>query len=599
MPIIYDGGVNRQLPGGAGERGFCAGANWAGGETAGTEDVQPAPGSLGVWYYLGATFPGLRPAAIWAGAGGLCLHATLSALRGANLTVYANANANANDNDNGAGRSYDVIVVGAGNAALSAAIAAREETESVLVVEKAPEYFRGGNTYFTGGIIRFAFDGLEDIRGLIPDMSETEAGSIEVGQYTENQFYDDLMRVTHGLADPELAEILVSQSYPTMKWLQEHGVRFVLSFGRQAFRDGEKFRFWGGLVVEAVGAGKGLSDQQFAVCERLGVEVRYATEGVSLIQDRMGRVAGLRVKGPGGFEDLAARAVVLAAGGFEANAEMRCRYLGPGWETVKVRGIPYNTGDGIRMALDVGAQSYGHWSSCHAVAWDMNAPAFGDRTVTELFQKHSYPFGLMVNVNGERFLDEGADFRNYTYVTYGRALMSQPQGLAFQIFDEKVKHLLRDEYWIPQATTAEAGSIGELARLLDIDPAGLERTVAEYNAAVRTDIEYNPTVKDGRRTEGLAVDKTNWAQPLDTPPYRGWAVTTGITFTFGGVKVNNRGQVVTNAQEAIPGLYAAGEMVGGLFYHNYPGGSGLSAGMVLGRLAGSSAGQDARTLGDI
>ena len=254
---------------------------------------------------------------------------------------------------------YDVIVVGAGNAALSAAIAAREQTQSVLVVEKAPEYFRGGNTYFTGGIIRFAYNGLDDIKGLIPDMSETEANSIEVGQYTENQFYDDMMRVTHGLSDPELAEILVSQSYPTMKWLQEHGVRFVLSFGRQAFRDGDKFRFWGGLVVEAVGAGKGLSDQQFDVCENLGVEVRYSTEGVSLIQDQMGRVSGLRVKGPEGFEDIAGRAVVLAAGGFEANAEMRCRYLGPGWETVKVRGIPYNTGDGIKMALDVGAQSTG------------------------------------------------------------------------------------------------------------------------------------------------------------------------------------------------------------------------------------------------
>ena len=235
---------------------------------------------------------------------------------------------------------YDVIVVGAGNAALSAAIAAREQTQSVLVVEKAPEYFRGGNTYFTGGIIRFAYNGLDDIKGLIPDMSETEANSIEVGQYTENQFYDDMMRVTHGLSDPELAEILVSQSYPTMKWLQEHGVRFVLSFGRQAFRDGDKFRFWGGLVVEAVGAGKGLSDQQFDVCQQMGVEVRYATEGVSLIQDQRGQVAGLRVKGPDGFENLAGRTVILAAGGFEANAEMRCRYLGPGWETVKVRGIP-------------------------------------------------------------------------------------------------------------------------------------------------------------------------------------------------------------------------------------------------------------------
>ena len=235
-------------------------------------------------------------------------------------------------------QEYDVIVVGAGNAALSAAIAARENCESVLVVEKAPEYFRGGNTYFTGGIIRFAFDGIDDIKALIPDMSETEENSIEVGQYTEDMYYDDMMRVTHGLTDPELAQILVSNSHPTMKWLQEHGVRFVLSFGRQAFRDGDKFRFWGGLVLEAVGAGKGLSDQQFDVAQRMGIEVRYATQGTKLLQDDKGRVNGLQVLGPDGFEDIAARSVVLAAGGFEANAEMRCRYLGPGWEMVKVRG---------------------------------------------------------------------------------------------------------------------------------------------------------------------------------------------------------------------------------------------------------------------
>lgn len=498
-----------------------------------------------------------------------------------------------------ADKVYDVIVVGAGNAALSAALAAKENCESVLVVEKAPDYFRGGNTYFTGGIIRFAFNGIEDIKALIPDMSEAEENSIEVGKYTEDDYYDDMMRVTHGLSDPELAQILVSQAHPTMKWLQENGVRFVLSFGRQAFKDGDKYRFWGGLVVEAVGAGKGLSDQQFDVCERRGIEIRYSTQGVNLLQDDSGRVSGLRVLGPEGFEDIAGNSVVLASGGFEANAEMRCRYIGPGWEMVKVRGVPYNTGDGIRMALDIGAQSHGHWSSCHAVAWDMNAPAFGDRIITELFQKHSYPFGLISNINGERFLDEGYDFRNYTYVTYGRALMTQPQGLAFQIFDEKVKHLLRDEYWIPQTTMAQADTIEELATRLDIDPEGLAATIKEYNAAVRTDIPYNATVKDGRCTEGLAVNKTNWAETIDTPPYYGWAVTTGISFTFGGVKINTRGQVVTNSQEPIPGLYAAGEMVGGLFYYNYPGGSGLSAGMVFGRLSGTSAAEDAMKLKDL
>ncbi|MCH7606338.1 MAG: FAD-dependent tricarballylate dehydrogenase TcuA [Chloroflexi bacterium] len=493
---------------------------------------------------------------------------------------------------------YDVIVVGAGNAALSAALAAKEICGPVLVVEKAPEYFRGGNTYFTGGIIRFAFDGIEDIKALMPDMSPTEEASVDVGSYTQTQFYDDMMRVTQGLSDPDLAQILVSQSLPTMKWLQEKGVTFVLSYGRQAFKDGDKYRFWGGLLVEAVGAGKGLSDQQFEASGRAGIEVRYSTQGLSLLQDEKGNISGLRVQGPDGLEDIRGRTVVLASGGFEANAEMRCRYLGPGWELVKVRGIPYNTGDGIRMALDVGAQAHGHWSSCHAVAWDMNAPAFGDRTITELYQKHSYPFGIMVNIDGNRFVDEGADFRNYTYVTYGRALLTQPQGLGFQIFDDKVKHLLRDEYNIPQVTMAQADTIEELAARLDINPDGMARTVREYNAAVQQDIPFNPTIKDGRGTVGITPPKTNWAQPIDTPPYLGYAVTCGISFTFGGVKIDTRGQVVTNSQDPIPGLYAAGEMVGGIFYHNYPGGSGLSAGMVFGRLAGTSAAQDAMAMKD-
>ena len=303
---------------------------------------------------------------------------------------------------------YDVVVVGAGNAALSAAIAAREHGASTLVLERAPEYFRGGNTYFTGGIIRCAYDGIEDIKALVPDMSEEEERSIDVGSYTEDAFYSDLMRVTSGLADPELAQLLVSRSHPTLLWLREKGVRFVLSFGRQAFKVGDTYRFWGGLVVESVGAGKGLSDQQFEVADRMGVEVRYQTRGLSLLQDAKGQVCGVRVQGPDGFDEITGKCVVLAAGGFEANAEMRSRYLGPGWELAKVRGIPYNTGDGIRMALDVGAQSFGHWSSCHAVAWDLNAPPFGDRVVTELYQKHSYPFGLIVNINGQRFVDEGA-----------------------------------------------------------------------------------------------------------------------------------------------------------------------------------------------
>jgi tricarballylate dehydrogenase len=487
---------------------------------------------------------------------------------------------------------YDVIILGGGNAGLCAAIAALEKGAKVLVLEKAPEYFRGGNTYFTGGIIRCAYNGIEDIKKLIPDMTPEEEASVEVGSYSEDEFYDDLMRVTEGLSDPDLAQMLVSQSHSTLQWLREHGVRFVLAFGRQAFKRGDKFHFWGGLLVEAVGAGKGLSDQQFEVCERMGMEIRYDTKGVKLIQDRTGRVTGVTVKGPEGFEDLNAKSVVLACGGFESNAEMRTRYLGQGWELAKVRGIPYNTGDGIKMALDIGAQSYGHWSGCHAVAWDLNAPPTGDRTVTELFQKHSYPFGLIVNIEGKRFVDEGADFRNYTYAKYGREILNQPLGFAAQIFDQKVVHLLRDEYRIQQVTKGEANTLEELAEQLGIDPQGFVETVEAYNVACQEHLEYNPTVLDGKCTQGVTPPKSNWALPIDSPPYLGFAVTCGITFTFGGLRINPRGQVLDTEDAEIPGLYAAGELVGGLYYHNYPGGSGLASGAVLGKVAGTSAAED-------
>ena len=485
-------------------------------------------------------------------------------------------------------QQYDVVVAGAGNAAFSAALTARELGARVLVLEKAPEHARGGNTYFTGGAFRFAFDGFDDVRALIPDLSEQEAASMEVGSYTTAAFRADLMRVTEGLADEELADLLVRGSHPAMRWLLEQGMRFIPLWGRQAFKDGDKYRFWGGLVLEAVGGGKGLSDRYFELAAEKDVEVRYSAAASALLTDDAGRVRGVRIRTAEGFEEARASAVVLACGGFEANAEMRARYLGPGWELAKVRGVQTNTGDGIRMALDVGAQPYGHWSGCHAVAWDLNAPPFGNRAVTDLYQKHSYPFGIIVNARGERFVDEGADFRNYTYAKYGKEILKQPQMMAVQVFDRKAIHLLRDEYRIPQVTMAEADTIEELADYLSVDAAGLTATVAAFNAACQPG-NYNPTLLDGVRTEGIEPPKSNWALPIDEPPYVGYAVTCGVTFTFGGLKINRDGHVLDDQDAPIAGLYAAGELVGGLFYHNYPGGAGLMSGAVFGRIAGRGA----------
>ena len=486
--------------------------------------------------------------------------------------------------------NFDVVVVGAGSAALNAALSAKEQGSKVLVLEKAPEHLRGGNSYFTGGLFRFAYSGLEEIVNLLPEVGTEEQDRIDVGSYDNSDFYADVMRVTEGLSNPDLLQILVSESYPTMIWMRDQGVPWILAYGRQAFEHEGKLRFWGGLIVESVGGGKGLSDRLFELSQNLGIEVRYQSAATELKTDNKGKISGVIIKGPDGYEHITCHNVVLACGGFEANAEMRTRYLGPGWELAKVRGTQYNTGEGIQMALDIGAQSHGHWSGCHAVAWDLNAPPHGDRNVADLFQKHSYPFGLIVNVDGERFVDEGADFRNYTYAKYGREILKQPQRAAFQLFDQKSKHPLRDEYFIQQVTMVESNTIEQLAEGLDINVPGLVKTIYNYNESVQ-DGEFNPTDLDGKGTIGLTPPKSNWAQKFDSPPYIGYAVTCGITFTFGGLKIDTRCRVQDTSDVPIPGLYAAGELTGGLFYNNYPGGAGLMAGAVFGKIAGREAGQ--------
>lgn len=485
----------------------------------------------------------------------------------------------------------DVVVVGAGNAAMCAAISARESGARVIVLERAPEDESGGNTRFTAGAIRFAYDGVDDLRALMPDLTDDEVARTDFGTYGEDRFFDDMARVTENRTDPDLVELLVKRSKATLMWLRGHGVRFVPIYGRQAFLVDGRFRFWGGLTVEAWGGGPGLVEAQRKIADRQGIDVFYQARAMSLVRDDDG-VQGVVVRHEGRTRTVRCRAVVLAAGGFESNPEWRTRYLGPGWDLAKVRGTRFNTGDGIRMALDIGASPCGNWSGCHAVGWDRNAPEFGDLAVGDGFQKHSYPWGIMVNANGERFVDEGADFRNYTYAKYGAVILRQPGQFAWQIFDAKVTHLLRDEYRIRQVTKVTAPTLEELVRKLDdVNPDAALATIRQYNGAVRTDIAFDPNVKDGRRTEGLAVPKSNWANTIDTPPFEAYAVSCGITFTFGGLRITTDAQVVDTDGLPIPGLFAAGELVGGLFYFNYPGGTGLMSGAVFGRIAGASAGR--------
>ena len=486
-------------------------------------------------------------------------------------------------------RRYDVIVVGGGNAALCAALSARENGASVALLERAPEEERGGNSAFTGGSMRFAYDSPEVIYSLVPDLSQEEIANTDFGTYTEERFFDDLHRITQYRTDPDLSEVLIRNSQQAIRWMRKQGIRYVPLYGRHAPNINGKFKFSNGSTLGVAGAGLGLVNTLYTTASRAGAAILYKAAAQKLLYDDAG-VQGVIARVGGKTTELRASSVVLACGGFQANAEWRARYLGPGWEMAKVRGTRFNTGDGIRMALDINAQPFGNWSSAHAVGWDLNAPPYGDIQVGDGFGKHSYNFGIMVNAEGRRFLDEGADFRNFTYAKYGRVILAQPGQFAWQIFDSKVLHLLRDTYRIKQVTKVRADTLEELAGKLEgVNTEAFLRTVARFNEAVRGDVPFNASIKDGRGTTGLEIPKTNWAQALSDGPFEAYAVTCGITFTFGGLKINTRAEVIDMEEKTIPGLFAAGELVGGIFYFNYPGGTGLTNGTVFGRIAGESA----------
>src|SRR5713226_5383240 len=488
----------------------------------------------------------------------------------------------------------DVLVVGAGNAALCAAISAHESGARVLMLETAPFEERGGNSHFTGGAYRFAFSGVEDLVAVLPSLAQEKLDDVDFGAYTQEAFFDDLFALTQDRCDPDLAEILVRSSLDTAKWVVRQGIKLQPGLGRQAYQVDGKFKFWGGLALHIWGGGPELLKALYANVERRRIPIMYETPAVGLSREG-GRLRGVMAEHRGAAVAIRAGAVVLACGSFESNPEMRARYLGPGWELARVRGTRFNMGAGLTMAMGIGAKPYGHWSGCHSVAWDINAPPYGDLTVGDQFQKHNYPFGIVVNAGGERYVDEGANFHSHTYAKYGGEIVKLPGMFAWQVFDAKVSHLLRSEYRIRRVTKAEAGTLEELAGKLDgVDAAGFLRTVQDFNAACRADVPFNPNILDGRRTRGLAVDKTIWVNPLHPPPFHAYHVTTGVTFTFGGVKISPRAEVEDLYGRVIAGLYAAGEMVGGLFFHNYASGTGLMSGATFGRLAGRSAAAFAR-----
>ncbi|HPZ46397.1 MAG TPA: FAD-dependent tricarballylate dehydrogenase TcuA [Novosphingobium sp.] len=482
------------------------------------------------------------------------------------------------------GVAKQVIVVGAGNAALCAAISAAESGARVTVLERAPRIARGGNSAFTGGCFRTVYEGADDIARLVPDLTPEERDSSDFGTYDAETFYLDLCRLSGYRADPALIELLVAESLPTLLWMQGQGVRFLPAYGRQSFKVDGRNVFWGGLTIETAGGGMGLVDALFRRAEELGIAIRYDSKVERLLGDRHS-VRGVVVNG----EELRGDAVILAAGGYHANTEARVKYLGQGWDLAKVRGSRYNTGNVIQAALDIGARAHGNWSGCHSVFFDAGAADFGDLAFLNQ-QKNYFTLGVVVNLKGERFFDEGSDFRNYTYSKMGAAILKQPGGTGWQIFDSRGIAILPDEYRTPRAARFEAPTLEALADKLEgIDREAFLRTVRDYNAAIDDTAPFNPAVKDGRRTTGLAIDKSNWARAIAEPPFVAYQVTCGITLTYGGLAIDEQARVLSEEGAPIAGLYAAGELVGGLYYDRYPGGAGLTSGSVFGRIAGQQA----------
>tara|TARA_R100000005_G_scaffold89631_1_gene60349 strand:- start:57699 stop:59195 length:1497 start_codon:yes stop_codon:yes gene_type:complete len=479
----------------------------------------------------------------------------------------------------------DVIVLGAGNAGLCAAISAAECGARVLLLEKAPAEHTGGNSAHTGGAFRVAYKDVQDLQTLMPDLSPAEVEVSDFGSYPADQFFDDLAALSQYRADADVLYKVTYDSLATLQWMVTQGVRFLPIYGRQAVKTDGRFRFWGGLTIEASGGGLGLVQSLCSRAEALGVDIRHESGAVDLFRGSDGGWTVICCDG----KRFSSSSVVIATGGFHANLRWRAQYLGPGWDLAKVRGCRYNTGDGIHLALEAGAAAHGNWSGCHAVFYDLNAPMEGDLSLLNM-QKNYFHLGVVVNSNGERFVDEGANFRNYTYSTMGREVLRQPGAVAWQVFDQQTIHLLPDEYRTRGASRIEAGSLEELAEKLEgINTLGFLEEIRRYNAAVDTRVAFDPTVLDGRCTRGLAIPKSNWAMVLQEPPFVAYAVTCGITFTYGGLRVDEQACVLDEGGCALPGLYAAGELVGNLYYVKYAGGAGLTSGSVLGRVAGRNA----------
>jgi tricarballylate dehydrogenase len=460
-------------------------------------------------------------------------------------------------------QTYDVLIAGGGNAALCAAITARQAGASVLLLECAPRAFRGGNSRHT-----------RNLRAMHDKPNEvlTEA-------YTENEYWDDLLRVTGGNTDESLARMTIRASSGVFGWMHECGVRFQPSL-TGTLNLGRTNAFF-------LGGGKALVNAYYLTAEKLGVDILYDTEVIALnMEDGAVRSADITYRGfP---ETVHARCVVASAGGFQANLDWMRQYWGDAVDNFVIRGTPYNRGRILKNLLDQGVATIGDPTQCHAVALDARAPKFDGGITTRL---DSVPYSIVVNQHGERFYDEGEDVWPKRYAIWGRLIAQQPNQIAYSICDAKAFPL-----FMPSVYPAiKADTVAELAARMKLDPAKVQETVAGFNKAIKPGQTFDNSRLDGNATEGLTPNKTNWARSVDTPPFYGYPLRPGITFTYLGVRVNDKAQVIMESGQPAANLYASGEiMAGNILGRGYLAGFGMTIGTVFGRIAGQEAARHAR-----
>jgi tricarballylate dehydrogenase len=458
-------------------------------------------------------------------------------------------------------RKFDVLVIGGGNAALCAAISARRAGASVLVLEGAPKFYRGGNTRHTRNM-RCAHDAATDIL---------------TGPYTEEEFWNDLLLVTDGKTDEELAKFMIAESKDILAWVVEQGVRWQPSLGGTLSLGRTNSFFLGG--------GRAMLNALYLTAEKLGVDILYDAEVLGLEIDN-GMFLSAALRQGDSRVNVRAAALVAAAGGFEANIEWLKEYWGDAADNFLIRGTPYNRGSILKMLLNNGVQDVGDPTQCHAVAIDARAPKFDGGIIT---RHDSVVFGIVVNKHAQRFYDEGEDIWPKRYAIWGRLVAAQPDQIAYIIFDSTVVTSFMPTLFPPIG----APTIAELAGKLELDPAAIEKTLADFNAAVQPGT-FDHTILDDCRTEGISPPKTHWARKIETPPYLAYPVRPGITFTYLGTRVNKQSRMLMKDGKPSANMFAAGEiMAGNVLGKGYAAGIGMTIGSVFGRVAGREAAKNA------